>query len=332
MNIKTEITSIKITAILFFVCGVFAIYSTPVFAYEKIKTNATPQNDFAVEPGKTEVYLNPGETITKTISITNRVEKTVKFRLSTEDLKGTDDPNTPIVFLGDDIGPYSLKNLVTPEITEFSLDFGEKITIPVKISIPADAEPRGYYGAVIVSNAPDKEISENKTSKETEGKTVIVSRIGSIFLVRINGEGKEEGYLSDFKIKGPFRPFYEKMPAGFEIGFKNNGNVHLVPYGMITIRNMFGASIKQIPVDAYFALPNSTRYREVISSENFGFGRYKAHLSLYKGYGDTEIQEQKDIYFWVLPWKILTAVFLGLVILISFIYYIATRFEIKKKQ
>jgi hypothetical protein len=296
-------------------------------AFEKIKLDLPPQNDFVVEPGKTEIFLNPGEIITKNVSITNRIGKSMKFKLTTEDMAGTNDAQSPIKLMGDEKGPYSLKNFIIPEINEFELDIGEKITIPVQVSVPFDAEPRGYYGALIVSNEP--EVLGNGQSKETEGKARLVSRIGSLFLLRINGEGKESGRLEDFKIIGPKKAFYENRPKGFEISFKNEGNVHLVPYGKIIIKNILGKSIGEIPVDAYFSLPDSIRYREVIWSEGTGLGRYTANLSLFPGYGNTN--EEAKISFWIIPWKILVVIFVGLVIFISFVYYLLTRFELKKK-
>ncbi len=314
---------------VFYIFLILVFFSSgSVFAYQKSKIDITPQNDFVVEPGKTEIFLNPGESTVKNITITNRIDRNVNFKLTTEDIIGTDNPLEQIVLLGDEASPYSLKDLIKPEINEFSLALGEKIVIPVSISVPVDAEPRGYYGALIVSNDPEKVATSNTT--EAESKTRIVSRIGSLFLVKINGQGKEEGALDSFGLIGPKKSFYEKRPTGFSIGFKNTGNVHLVPYGEVTIKNMLGRTVGQIPVDAYFALPDSIRYREVVWTEGFGLGHYTAHLSLYKGYGN-EYDESK-IGFWVLPWKVLLSILGVLVVLVSLIYYISTRFELRKKK
>jgi hypothetical protein len=299
-----------------------------VFAFEKTKMDLPALNDFIVEPGKTEIFANPGETVEKRITITNRIGKTVKFKLTTEDMVGTNDGTSPVKLLGDENGPYTIKHFIQPEISEFSLDLGEKITIPVKVSIPYDAEPRGHYGALIVSNEPDV-LSEGQ-AKEAEGRARLISRIGSLFFLRINGEGKEEGSLDNFKIIGPEKIFYEKRPSGFEISFKNTGNVHLVPHGLVTIKNMLGKNVGEIPVDAYFSLPDSIRYREVLWSDGIGLGRYTANLSLYPGYGDKN--QEASIAFWIIPWKILVITFVGLVIFISLIYYVLTRFELKKKN
>jgi hypothetical protein len=316
----------KIFLYSFIVLGI--ITSSSVFAFEKSRTEILPQNDFVVEPGKTEIILNPGESVIKNVTITNRINRVVNFKLTAEDLVGTNDKDQPVKLLGDDRGPYSVRDFIEPEIKEFSLALGEKIVIPVKISVPLDAEPRGYYGALIVANMPEQIAGES--SLETETGTRIISRIGSLFLVKIKGEGKEEGALSDFKVIGPSKAFYEKRPEGFEIAFKNSGNVHLVPYGKITIKNMLGRTVGELPVNAYFALPDSTRYREILWDQGFGLGRYTAHLSLFKGYG-TEYAES-SVSFWIMPWKILLIVLVGIILIVTVGYYISTRFELRRKK
>lgn len=298
-------------------------------AYQKTKLDMEPQNDFVVEPGKTEIFLNRGEAVVKNVIVTNRINRRVHFKLTTEDLVGTTDQNRPVVLMGDVEGPYSLKNFIIPEISEFDLDLGERMVIPVTVSVPEDAEPRGYYGALIVSS--ESESGDNGLDPDgAQGKTRIISRIGSLFLVKINGMGKEEGRLEDFKISGPLKKFYSRAPESFEIAYENTGNIHLVPYGKITINNLIGKTINQVPVNAYFVLPDSIRYREVLWQDSgFLFGRYTANLSLYKGYGNE--YEADKVVFWVLPWRVIVPIFVGLVVLIALVYYILTRFEIKKK-
>jgi hypothetical protein len=282
-------------------------------------------NDFVVEPGKTEIFLNPGESIKKNITVTNRVNKKVTFKIVIEDFVGTEDSNNPVKLLGDEVGPYSLKNLVKPEISEFTLNFGEKISIPVQVSIPETAEPRGYYGAIVVSNQPSADAG-GQVDPGTEGKSKLISRIGSLLLVRVNGLGKESGQLEDLKLIGPKKLFYEGRPEGFEILFRNDGNVHLVPSGTITIKNLLGKVVDELPVDGYFALPDSLRYREVRWNDGFSFGRYTAKVSLYRGYGNES--DTDTVSFWILPWKILLSIFAVLAIL----FLIFRKFEFKRKK
>jgi hypothetical protein len=103
-----------------------------------------------------------------------------------------------------------------------------------------------------------------------------------------------------------------------------------VPYGTITIRNIFGKTVEVLPVNAYFALPDATRYREVSWNEGFGLGRYTAHLSLYKGYG-TEYAES-TVALWIMPWKMLLLILLSIIIIVTIGYYLSTRFEFRRKK
>ncbi len=296
----------------------------------RTRINVQALNDFVVEPGKMEIVADAGQRVTRFVSVTSRIPEKRSFVLGIEDYIGTDDKNNPVQLLGSDDGPYTAKDILTPALATFDLDFGEKITIPISITIPANAEPRGYYGAVVVAEQPKEQAGAS--SAETEGTTRIVSRVGVLFLVRVNGEANEAGALEDFSVMGPDASFFQRAPEGFEIVFHNTGSVHLVPHGIITIENLIGSTVATLPVDAYFALPDSRRYRDIVwKSTGFMFGRYTATLEQYKGYGGEDNVEAKTVSFWIVPLKLVIPVaavclFLGLLA-----YYILTRFEIKKK-
>jgi hypothetical protein len=325
MSKKTLLTSA--IAVLIAVSALSGIYTA--YAFTKTTIPVEPVGDFVLEPGKVELFLNPGDTTIRHVTITNRITETMNFEIQVEDFIGSNNPDQPVVLLGDERGPYSIRDFIKPEITSFSLNFGERITIPIEVSLPENAEPRGYYGAVIISNRPSV-IDPDATSTQTEGRTRIISRVGVLFLVRANGDANEEGYLEDFRVLGPQKRFYDKAPEGFEILFRNTGNVHLVPHGIITIKNTLRKSIAGIPVDAYFSLPESTRYREVFWKPGFMLGRYTAHLSLYPGYGNDT--NEQTVVFWVLPWKIVIPVLIVIALIVSILYYIATRFEFRRRR
>ncbi len=303
---------------VFFMCGF-------VSAYEIVKLDIDNQNDFILEPGKMEILLDPGQSVTKFISITNRTGKDLKFKVEIEDFTGSYNLNTPVVLLGDEKGPYSLKDYLNPSVNEFNLAFQEKITFPVKISVPETAEPGGFYGSVLISNSP----AENDLP--ISGGARVVSRLASLFFVRVSGETKESGRLEDFKAIGKKAfLFVEKGPITFRMLFRNDGNVHLVPYGRIKVNNFFGQEIASLPVDGYFAMPESLRNREIIWNSGFMLGRYTASLALNRGYGDL-VDEQK-IAFWVIPWKLLLTIFIVMLVFISSIIYISKNFEFKRRD
>jgi hypothetical protein len=305
----------------------FALCLPASAAVTRSTLNVDPVGDFVVTPGKNEIFLDPGQASIETITITNRVNKKMSFEIQIEDFIGSEDPQTPVVLLEDGSpSPYSLKEFITPEILTFDLEFGERISIPVTISLPTDVEPGGYYGAVIISNKPSVEAEASK------GGARAISRIGSLLLVRASGEVFEEGSLQGFKVGGPKKLFYEQLPESFEISFRNSGNVHLVPHGLISITNIFGKKVADLEVDAYFALPQALRYREIVwnPEDIFAFGRYTANLGLYSGYGE-EINHT-EVSFWVIPWKIILPVLVVLILLFSLFRYGMSKFEFKKKR
>ena len=195
------------------------------------------------------------------------------------------------------------------------------------MSLPEDASPGGYYGAILVS-AEDRNTDDAENSA---GIAKIVTRLGSIFLVRVNGETNEASSLSDFKPIGPTQMFYSNHPEGFEVAIKNEGNVHLVHYGQVVVENMFGKKVKSIPIDAFFSLPESTRFKEALWPESFAFGYYTANLEIYKGYGPGDSFENSSVSFWVLPWQIVLPIVVAIIVLILIINFLKRNFQIKKR-
>ncbi len=282
--------------------------------------------DFVVGPGKVDVLLAPGATTTVYLRVSNRMGDDKMFNVEVEDFAGTQDPNQTIVLLGDERGPYSLKDYVRPATTTFPVDHATRVTIPVTITVPSDAEPGGRYGSVLIST-----VSKNADVGARDGAqsgAAIVSRIGVLFFVRIEGEAVEEGKLTSFDTKDS-RRLFQGGEIPLEILYENTGSVHLNPYGYITIKNIFGEVIGAQELDPWFTLPKSLRLREVTWERALLVGRYTAELQLNRGYDD--IVESASVSFWVIPIKMVVLVLSGLFILMIILRWITKNFEIKKK-
>jgi hypothetical protein len=258
------------------------------------------------------------------------MNKIVTFKIEVEDIVGSDNVSEQVKLLGNEKGPYSLKDFLIPEINEFTLNPGEKITIPISVNLPADSEPRGYYGALIVSAKGDP--TDSGLDSEVKGVTQLVTRLGSIFLVRVEGDLNQQSSIKDFKIIGPEKFIYTKNPEGFEVAVKNSGNVHLVHYGEIKVKNVFGKEVVNLPVNAFFSLPDSTRYREIKWPETFAFGFYKAEIQVYQGFGDGTGFLNDTISFVVLPWKILAVIAITTILIYLIIKFFKNNFKIERKK
>jgi hypothetical protein len=280
-------------------------------------------NDFVLGPGKIEVEIAPGGSATENILITNRMGETKTFNIDIEDFTGSRSVNETVVLLGNERGPYSLKDYIKVPERSFELKQGQRATVPITISIPKDAEPGGRYGSVLVS------VTSGADQKGRQaGSSAIVTRIGSLIFVKVPGEVREDGKLNEFSLAN-HKKILGGGPVTFQLLYENNGSVYVNPYGKIRVTNMFGAQVGNIEVKPWFALPNSLRLREVQWDREILFGRYTAEASINRGYDN--IVDTATVSFWVLPWKYLGAGFVVILILALIVRWFTRTFEFKRK-
>jgi len=312
-------TIIASAVVLFFVLAPLLVDAE--YKIETVDVSNLVNKDFVVGPGKVELELNPGESKTAIITVTNRMGDTRLFSLGVEDFTGSRNPQETVVLLGDERGPYSLRDFLQFESQTVELKDGERALIPVTVTLPTDAEPGGRYGSVLVS----------VTTKAAEAaqRSAIVSRLGALFFVRVPGEVQEEGELTGFTTANN-KKFFGQGPIDFRLLYENNGSVYVNPYGEIQVKNLIGEEVGMVQVEPWFSLPQSLRVREISWNRSFMFGRYTAVASINRGYGD--IVDTATVSFWVIPWKIALAGFAGLFVLIFCIRFVVTRFEFKRKS
>ena len=278
--------------------------------------------DFVIGPGKAELTIKPGESVTRTISVTNRISDNRRFALTVEDMSGSANPNEAVVLLGDQNGPYSLRDYFSFPDNEFTLALGERAQIPVTITMPPNAEPGGYYGAVLVSTIQNS---------ESDGKTVatpVIARVGTLFFITVPGASEKKGAVTDFSTI-PNKFFFTKGPITMGILFENTGSIHLGPYGEVKVQNMLGEEVGFVEIEPWFVLPKSMRLRELTWDREMLLGRYTITANINRGYDD--VIDTKVIHVWVLPWQFMLTVFGVLVMIFILFKFITSRFEFKRK-
>jgi hypothetical protein len=283
--------------------------------------------DFVVGPGKTELSIAPGTSKTAEIMVSNRTGEEREFQLIIEDATGSSDPKSPVILLGDDEGPYTLRDYIQLPTTRFTLEHNERARIPVTVSVPLNAEPGGRYGSILVTTVSKKaDISEANGAAPS---SAIVSRVGTLFFLTIPGDTVIDGELHSFATV-PDQQFFADGPINFQILFENKGALHLNPYGEIRITNLFNEEVGFVELDPWFALPKSLRSREVSWNRELLIGRYTATAFINRGYDD--VIDEQSVTFWVLPWKLIVPIFIGLFLVFFIIRFMAKNFEFKRKS
>jgi hypothetical protein len=282
---------------------------------------------FVVGPGKSELTIKPGESQTIEVIVSNRTGESRQFNLTAEDATGSASGETTVVLLGSDRGPYSLKDYVKVPYKSFVLGHNQRARIPVTVSIPADAEPGGLYGSLLVDTVAIESVAGNTGG--TVPQSAVIARIGTLFFITIPGAVEKDGNLVDFNTI-PKKLFYQSAPINFGILFDNRSSIHLAPYGEIRITNMFGEEVGFQKLEPWFVLPKALRLREVGWNREFLFGKYTATVYVNRSYDD--IVDEMSYTFWVLPWKPVLGIFAGLFLVFFIIRAFFRNFEFTRKK
>jgi len=281
-------------------------------------------NDFVVGPGKFELEVAPGDTEVVELTVSNRMPVPQTFKIDTEDTTANDEGNS--VLLGDEIGPYTLRDYISVPYEEFELAPNTRTRIPITVSLPNDAEPGGRYGSLIVS------VTTRPNDRNDEGVaapgSAIINRIGTLFFVTTPGELNRSGQVLDFGTRND-KKLFSSGPIPLSVTFENTGTVHVTPYGTFQVANILGDVVGEVELSPWFVLPQSIRTRDIQWNRDFLLGRYTATLTLNRGYDDQI--DTLSYSFWVIPWQLVASVMGGLFLFFLLIRLFFSRFELKKK-
>lgn len=307
------------------------VFTSTTQHYDEYKREKLPPareefNDFVVGPGRFSLEIAPGESKTVLLNISNRLGSKRLFRLVTEDMTSNDNQtNAVIQLLGDEVGPYTIKDYISVDHDSFYIDDNVRAVVPVTITLPSDAEPGGFYGSILTEVMPEL---KNDSDVDVVPSTALVSRIGTLFYVTTPGDIAREGSLVDFTTV-PDKKFYFSGPINMGLVYANTGSVHLTPFGDITVSNIIGESVGQIEITPWFIMPNSVRTHEISWNREFLFGRYKVTAEINRGYED--VVDTKHVVFWVFPWKLLASIFGAVFIFFLAVRFMVRNFEFKRK-
>ena len=233
--------------------------------------------DIVLSPAKVELNLEPGAKSIRYLDITNRMGSDAVFSFSVEDFAPSGDSHEGVV-LGKTVDGLdsSLKRYMSVNVKPFLLSHGQRARVPIEISVPKKVASQGLYAVVLVSSSP---------LKNESGSTKIITRLGSMFFVKVNGYQKELGIFESVSFHG----------NNIEIVFKNSGDIYLNPYGIINIYDYYSKKlVRKIDIDPWFVLPRSSRSRTIVA-DNLANGKYTAEIILNRGYDN--MLDSRDLSF-----------------------------------
>lgn len=236
---------------------------------------AADQNPgFALSPFTQEITLAADQArVGFSVSIENKTDAAAKFQVSAVDFGMRDGKGgADFVDQGGQSGEYGLADWMDLENESLELGPGEKRNVSGTIRNDGSLAVGGHYGAVVfrMEGAP--------------GSSSVAFRLASlVFADKAGGEkfGLElEGYDMSKNFLG--------IPGEVGLRFRNSGNTHLVPRGIVRVTDMFGREVSRgtINPESAVILPETSR--------SFTVASRKMSAAVFPGYHTVAVEYRFD--------------------------------------
>ena len=318
-QITTDITDkkhgikLKLSVVSVMICVISVLIRVPI-------ANAQTDNQImTVIPPRLEVQADPGKQIKKTIQFRNEGEETTYLSVTPKDfivksLTGTPEFVTSLVS-----GRWAASSWI--KATPGSLAVPPKATVNINltINVPKDALPGGHYAGILYESSG----SPLRINRGTGAGTGVNQVVGTLLYITVSGPINEQAMVTKFEAP----EFSEYGPVNFTTEILNQSDIHISPKGQITIRDMFGKTVKILPIEDRNIFPGASLIYQNVWEEINAIGRYRADLTAAYGSGRAVTA---TIFFWVFPWKVVTMVLLAILLVILLVLLI-TR-QIRQRQ
>ena len=249
--------------ILILSISIISLLSTRVFASSKYNSYLT------ITPPLKIINVNPKSTYKGFIEVLNRSQKNKTAYLSVDSFREKGDTSSPL-FSQEINNSSQAIHWIKISKTQI-LNGGEKTKIYFTLDTPSLASPGSHYIAISVN---------------TMNKNIIES-LRSLLIINVSGKIKALGNIERFS---PAKYININPNINFQLFFQNTGNVYLAPSGFIIVRNIFGQTIKILPINkrVSLTLTDATRlYQKNWQDSNFfnQLGYFNAQLIMNYKYG-----------------------------------------------
>lgn len=274
-----------------------------------------------ISPPLINQAVDPGQSVRVEIRVRNITNTEVIAKGRIDDFVAKGESGEPHILTDEDAepSPYTFKPWVGT-VPNLELAPQEVKTATVTIDVPKDASPGGHYGVIRFTAVP--------VGLDESGVSLSAS-IGTLVLLSVSGDVVESAEVEEFSVRqgDGSGTFFERGPLTFTQRIKNTGNVHFQPEGSVSVKNMFGKEIATFAVNEAKGnvLPNSIRKFEQEYKERALFGRFSATLDI--TYGSQQERLTETIVFWVIPWKLILIIIVGLSLLIALIVVMLKRYK-----
>lgn len=299
-----------------FTFAVTAILVAGVFS-SSVNAQASTANTLKVSPVRTDVEIKAGGSGDVPITITNLTDSDVLVAPIENDFVQGDENGTPSIILdaGQFAPTHSLKRFMAP-LSNVTVPANGSAVVKVKITVPANAQAGGYFGALRF--AP--------TTPDGGGQVNLSASVASLILLTVPGPVTQQLNLTDFSLQQGSKLGTDfRTPNDLKVVFRfeNKGNIQLGPFGKISVTQgdklVYDYDFNQdTPRDV--VLPDGARKWEVPLQKIGDFGHYTVHATFTYGTDNKTIEVERS--FWVIPTAYIIGAIAAVVVLIGLIVWL----------
>lgn len=282
-----------------------------IASYGSVAAQSSVANGFRISPVRSELTINKGGKTKISITIENPTAVATTAKLIINDFIASDDESgQPRLILDDNVPlPKNSFKFLVSKIPDISLGPKERKTFDVTVSVPADANSGGYYGAIRFVPVADQKSNVGLTAS-----------VGTIVLVIVPGNLKQQLKLTQLSASSPdgkAKPFMFKGDVSVLTRLENTGDIHVKPYGKVTVKDLFGKEVASYEFNntepRANILPGSTRKFVDKLPKKKWLGRYTIESSLAYSQGGGDLVLGKANFWYIPVWALITFIVLVLV-------------------
>lgn len=222
--IRSRLQRGRVYLVLFVILAILPVLKAPA---------VSAVGGLSIGPFLQEVTLADGQPDNSfMITVTNTTTVELPLRLTVVDF-GAADESGAVNFLpsADNLERrYGLASWMQLEKDVLVLKPGTSQQVKVTVTNRANLSPGGHYGAVVFR------LDKVSGAGEIQPKVNFTKAVSTLVLAKKLGGEKRSVTLSSATWSGP--PFF--LPNEAKLRFLNNGNVHAVPVGDVTVTDSFG--------------------------------------------------------------------------------------------
>lgn len=220
----------------------------------------------------------PGETQEFSLVVTNISAEKQKMLFDVEDMMIEDQNKMTLIPEANDV--FGMKNWIKSQETEWVLNPEESRRISFSLFVPFAAPVGSHFSAILLRAYPE-------AKSEDQQKTIVSPRIGVHILVNVKGE-----VFGDGKIKKFSAPIFFRKKVDFQVEYQNEGNIHYIPYGGISLKNIWGQEKENLKFSKHFVFPGKQYSFELNWSGGSFWEAYRAEAFFIDGDGEQHLNRR----------------------------------------